>query len=307
MQLLITGGTGLIGRHLIQRLLLLSHHVTVLTRDPERARRVLGDQVEYWSTLNNKTSLNGFNGVINLAGEPIADKRWTTQQKKRLSQSRWNITEQLAKLISASSEPPSVLISGSAVGYYGDQGSALVTEDETPVNEFTHHLCARWEALAQSAESDKTRVCLLRTGIVLSAEGGALAKMLSIFRLGLGGPMGSGKQYMSWIHIDDMVNGILYLLDNPILSGPFNMVSPYPVRNEQFSATLAQVLNRPGFLRAPAFAIKLLMGEASTLVLGGQRALPNRLEAAGFGFRFFELEETLKEIVTQKDSERKAG
>ncbi|EHD20754.1 MULTISPECIES: TIGR01777 family oxidoreductase [Brenneria] len=297
MQLLITGGTGLIGRHLIERLQLLSHQVTVLTRDPERARKRLGDKVEYWSTLNNKTALNDFDGVINLAGEPIADKRWTPQQKQRLSQSRWSITERLANLINASSEPPAVFISGSAVGYYGDQGAALVTEDETPANEFTHHLCARWEALAQSAESDKTRVCLLRTGIVLSAQGGALTKMLPLFRLGLGGPLGSGKQYMPWIHLDDMVNGIIYLLDNTVLSGPFNMVSPYPVRNEQFSAMLAQVLNRPGLVRAPAWAIKLLMGEAATLVLGGQRAIPQRLEAAGFGFRFFELEEALRDVT----------
>ncbi|MDX5629241.1 MULTISPECIES: TIGR01777 family oxidoreductase [unclassified Brenneria] len=299
MQLLITGGTGLIGRHLIQRLLLLSHRITVLTRTPERARTILGDRVEYWSTLHDKTSLNAFDGVINLAGEPIADKRWTAAQKQRLCQSRWELTEQLAKLINASSEPPSVFISGSAVGYYGDQGAALVTEDEAPANEFTHDLCARWEALAQSAESDKTRVCLLRTGIVLSAQGGALAKMLPLFRLGLGGPLGSGKQYMPWIHLDDMVNAILYLLDTHVLSGPFNMVSPYPVRNEQFSAMLAEVLHRPAFFRVPGFAIKLLMGEGATLVLGGQRAIPTRLEAAGFGFRFFELKEALEE-ATQK-------
>lgn len=299
MQLLITGGTGLIGRHLIQRLLLLSHRITVLTRTPERARTILGDRVEYWSTLHDKTSLNAFDGVINLAGESIADKRWTAAQKQRLCQSRWELTEQLAKLINASSEPPSVFISGSAVGYYGDQGAALVTEDEAPANEFTHDLCARWEALAQSAESDKTRVCLLRTGIVLSAQGGALAKMLPLFRLGLGGPLGSGKQYMPWIHLDDMVNAILYLLDTHVLSGPFNMVSPYPVRNEQFSAMLAEVLHRPAFFRVPGFAIKLLMGEGATLVLGGQRAIPTRLEAAGFGFRFFELKEALEE-ATQK-------
>lgn len=297
MRLLITGGTGLIGRHLIQRLLLLSHHITVLTRNPERARTLLGDRVAYWSTLNDNTTLNDFDGVINLAGEPIADKRWTAAQKQRLSQSRWKITEQLAKRINDSSEPPSVFISGSAVGYYGDQGAALVTEDETPANEFTHYLCARWEALARSAESAKTRVCLLRTGIVLSDQGGALAKMLPLFRLGLGGPLGSGKQYMPWIHLDDMVNGIIYLLDTPVLNGPFNMVSPYPVRNEQFSAMLAQVLHRPGFLRAPGFAIKLLMGEAATLVLGGQRAIPTRLEAAGFGFRFFELKEALEDVT----------
>ncbi|MFP9229543.1 TIGR01777 family oxidoreductase [Pectobacterium cacticida] len=297
MQLLITGGTGLIGRHLIQRLQILSHEICVLTRDPERARGILGDRVEYCSTLSHMTSLNGVDGVINLAGEPIADKRWTPQQKQRLAQSRWEITEQLAALIKASSSPPTLFISGSAVGFYGDQGASLVTEDELPNETFTHHLCARWEALAQSAESANTRVCLLRTGIVLSAQGGALAKMLPIFRLGLGGPMGSGKQYMPWIHIDDMVNGIIYLLDQPKLRGPFNMVSPYPVHNEQFSATLAHVLDRPGFLRAPAFAIKLLMGEASTLVLGGQRAIPQRLKAAGFNFRFLELEDALQDVI----------
>lgn len=297
MQLLITGGTGLIGRYLIARLLTLSHQVTVLTRDPQRARRVLGDRVEYWSTLQNQTTLDGIDGVINLAGEPIADKRWTPAQKQRLSQSRWQITEQLATLIKASATPPSVFISGSAVGYYGNQGEALVTEEETPVSEFTHHLCERWEALALSAESDSTRVCLLRTGIVLAPDGGALAKMLPPFRLGLGGAIGSGRQYMAWIHIDDMVNAILYLLDHPILRGPFNMVSPYPVHNEQFSAMLAKVLNRPCFMRVPGFALRLLMGEAATLLLGGQRAIPHRLEAAGFGFRYYELEEALKDAV----------
>ncbi|WJV52549.1 TIGR01777 family oxidoreductase [Pectobacteriaceae bacterium CE90] len=297
MQLLITGGTGLIGRHLIQRLLSLSHSITVLTRNPEHARRLLGNQVDYWPTLRNQTSLDGFNGVINLAGEPIADKRWTTIQKDRLCHSRWEITEQLAQLIKNSDIPPAVFISGSAVGYYGDQGQALVTEDETPHDEFTYRLCSHWETLAQAAESDKTRVCLLRTGVVLSTEGGALAKMLPLFRLGLGGPIGTGKQYLPWIHIDDMVNGILYLLDNPILSGPFNMVSPYPVRNEKFSAMLANVLDRPGFLRMPGWALKLIMGEAATLALGGQRAIPYRLEQAGFGFRFFELEEALNDLI----------
>lgn len=300
MQLLITGGTGLIGRHLIARLLSLSHHVTVLTRDTTRARQVLGERVEYWSTLQNRTSLDDIDAVINLAGEPIADKRWTPQQKQKLSESRWQITEQLAALMKASASPPSVFISGSAVGYYGNQGDVLITEEESPTPEFTHQLCARWEALALSAESDRTRVCLLRTGIVLAANGGALAKMLPPFRFGLGGPLGSGKQYMPWIHIDDMVNAILYLLDNPILRGPFNMTAPYPVRNEQFCAMLAQVLDRPCFMRVPAFALKLLLGEAATLVLGGQRAIPHRLEAAGFGFRYYELEDALKEVTGKK-------
>lgn len=300
MQLLITGGTGLIGRHLIARLLSLSHHVTVLTRDTMRARQVLGERVEYWLTLQNRTSLDDIDAVINLAGEPIADKRWTPQQKQKLSESRWHITEQLATLIKASTSPPSVFISGSAVGYYGNQGAALITEEESPTPEFTHQLCARWEELALSAESDRTRVCLLCTGIVLADNGGALAKMLPPFRVGLGGPLGSGKQYMPWIYIDNMVNAILYLLDNPILRGPFNMTVPYPVRNEQFCAMLAHVLDRPCFIRVPAFALKLLMGEAATLVLGGQRAIPHRLEAAGFGFRYYELEDALKNVTGKK-------
>ncbi|WP_192457498.1 TIGR01777 family oxidoreductase [Musicola keenii] len=297
MQLLITGGTGLIGRPLVQRLLSLSHQITVVTRDPEQARQILGTQVNYWHNLNDKTSLDGFDGVINLAGEPIASKRWSAAQKERLCQSRWEITQRLTQLIQNSQTPPSVFLSGSAVGYYGDQGQGVVTEDEPAHDDFTHTLCARWEALALDAESDKTRVCLLRTGIVLSREGGALAKMLPLFRVGLGGPIGSGKQYLPWIHIDDMINAILYLLDNPILGGPFNMVSPYPVRNEKFSAMLAHVLDRPAFLRTPGWALKLALGEAATLLLGGQRAIPQRLEKAGFGFRFFELEEALADLL----------
>lgn len=302
MKLLITGGTGLIGRHLIARLLSLSHQVTVVSRSPERARRLLGDQVTYWHGLEDKTSLDGFDGVINLAGEPIADKRWTKAQKARLCHSRWDITRQLAQLIRHSQTPPAVFLSGSAVGYYGDQGQALVTEDEPPHDDFTHELCAHWEALALEAESDKTRVCLMRTGVVLSAEGGALAKMLPVFRLGLGGPIGSGRQYLPWIHIDDMTNAILYLLDTPMLNGPFNMVSPYPVRNEKFSAMLANVLDRPGFMRTPGWALRILMGEAATLLLGGQRAIPQQLEKAGFGFRFFELEEALNDLLHPRAS-----
>ncbi|MEQ4512481.1 MAG: TIGR01777 family oxidoreductase [Dickeya sp.] len=302
MKLLITGGTGLIGRHLIARLLSLSHQVTVVSRSPERARRLLGDKVTYWHGLEDKTSLDGFDGVINLAGEPIADKRWTKAQKARLCHSRWDITRQLAQLIRHSQTPPAVFLSGSAVGYYGDQGQALVTEDEPPHDDFTHELCARWEALALEAESDKTRVCLMRTGVVLSAEGGALAKMLPVFRLGLGGPIGSGRQYLPWIHIDDMTNAILYLLDTPMLNGPFNMVSPYPVRNEKLSAMLANVLDRPGFMRTPGWALRILMGEAATLLLGGQRAIPQQLEKAGFGFRFFELEEALNDLLHPRAS-----
>ncbi|MDT3249463.1 TIGR01777 family oxidoreductase [Serratia sp. root2] len=304
MRILITGATGLIGSSLTQRLLSLSHSITVLTRDVQRARERFGEQVSYWSTLQDQTSLDGIDAVINLAGEPIADKRWSKAQKERLCHSRWDLTERLAALINAGSSPPGVLISGSAAGYYGDQGQAVVTEDEAPHDEFTHQLCQRWESLALQAQSEATRVCLLRTGVVLASKGGALAKMLPPFRLGLGGPIGNGRQYLPWIHLDDMVNGILYLLEHATLQGPFNMVAPYPVHNEQFAAQLANVLDRPAFLRMPAFAMRLLMGEAAVLVLGGQRAVPRRLEEAGFSFRFLELEQALDDVINQRSDKR---
>ncbi|MBN6045906.1 TIGR01777 family oxidoreductase [Citrobacter sp. ku-bf4] len=296
MKILVTGGTGLIGGHLVPRLQELGHQVTVLTRRPDNAREKLNDRVTLWDTLEDKQNLDGIDAVINLAGEPIADKRWTTEQKDRLCQSRWRVTQKLADLINASEMPPSVLISGSAVGYYGDLGEVVVTEEEPPHNEFTHKLCARWEQIACEAQSDKTRVCLLRTGVVLAPKGGILGKMIPPFRLGLGGPIGNGRQYLAWIHIDDMVNAILWLLDND-LRGPFNMVSPYPVHNEQFAHALGHALQRPAILRVPATVIRLLMGESSVLVLGGQRALPKRLEAAGFSFRWYDLEEALADIV----------
>ncbi|QRG80456.1 TIGR01777 family oxidoreductase [Citrobacter sp. R56] len=296
MEIVVTGGTGLIGRHLIPRLLESGHQVTVVTRNPEKARQILDSRVILWKGLEDKKNLNHVDAVINLAGEPIADKRWTEQQKERLCQSRWSITQKLADLINASDTPPAVLISGSAAGYYGDLGEVVVTEEEPPHNEFTHKLCARWEQIASSAQSEKTRVCLLRTGVVLAPKGGILAKMVPSFRIGMGGPIGTGRQYLAWIHIDDMVNGILWLLNHD-LQGPFNMVSPYPVRNEQFAHALGHALNRPAIVRIPATAIRLLMGESSVLVLGGQRALPKRLEASGFAFRWYDLEEALADVV----------
>jgi conserved hypothetical protein TIGR01777 len=297
MKILVTGGTGLIGRHLIARLLELGHSIIVVTRSPEKARQFLSSDVEFWKGLNERKTLDGIDAVINLAGEPIADKRWTQEQKRRLCNSRWQMTQQLVDLFAASSQPPGVFISGSAAGYYGDLGEVVVTEDEPPHNEFTHKLCARWEQIACGAQSETTRVCLLRTGVVLAPKGGILAKMVPPFKLGLGGPIGNGRQYLAWIHIDDMVNGILWLLDND-LRGPFNMVSPYPVRNEQFAHALGHALKRPAILRVPATAIRLLMGESSVLVLGGQRALPKRLEDAGFAFRWYDLEEALSDVLS---------
>ncbi|MBK5145355.1 TIGR01777 family protein [Budviciaceae bacterium BWR-B9] len=296
MHILITGATGLIGRHLTKSLLLQSHTISVVSRNIEKARAQFGDSVSYLNTLDNLKNLDNFDAVINLAGEPIADKRWTAVQKRRLCNSRWQLTAHLSKLFLDSHTPPAVFISGSAVGYYGDQGQSVVTEDEPPHPEFTHTLCQRWEEEALLAKSDRTRVCLLRTGIVLSTEGGALSKMLPIFKMGLGGPLGSGLQYMPWIHINDMVNAIQFLLTTPKLEGPFNMVSPYPVHNELFTDLLASAIDRPHFFRTPAFVIRLLMGESAVLVLGGQHALPKRLEEAGYHFEFNNLEKAFEDL-----------
>ncbi len=304
MHILITGATGLIGRSLTRRLLALSHRITVLTRSPQRATQQFGQDVSYWAALNGRHSLDGFDAVVNLAGEPIASKRWNKAQKERLCQSRWDITAQLTRLILASRTPPAVFISGSAVGFYGDQQQAVVTEETAPCDEFTHQLCKRWESLALMADNDRTRVCLLRTGIVLASSGGALAKMLPLFRLGLGGPIGDGQQYLSWIHPDDTVNAIYHLLIQDGLHGPFNVVSPHPVRNERFSSTLAAILNRPAALRIPASVMRLLMGESARLLLTGQQAVPQRLEAARFSFAYPELEGALRDVLHRSTARR---
>ncbi|MDF5570672.1 TIGR01777 family oxidoreductase, partial [Vibrio parahaemolyticus] len=218
MKILLTGGTGFIGSELLK--LLSTHQVMLLTRSPERAKQRLQHadlgNIEYLDSLESFADLNHVDAVINLAGEPIADKRWTSEQKEKICKSRWKITEQIVELIHASTEPPSVFISGSAVGYYGDQQDHPFDEClHVNSDDFPHEVCAKWEQIAKRAESEQTRVCLMRTGVVLGLNGGALAKMLLPYKLGVGGPLGNGNQYMPWIHILDMVRAIMYLLETP--------------------------------------------------------------------------------------------
>ncbi|NVK58321.1 MAG: TIGR01777 family protein [Alteromonadaceae bacterium] len=289
MHIFITGGTGLIGRHLIEQLH-RQHSITVLSRNTNAARKVLPGDVKIIGDIDSLTDFNDFDAVINLAGEPIADKRWSDQQKYRICQSRWQLTTALVTKLVASSHPPAVLISGSAVGYYGRQGDTVVTEAHNqPHQEFTHEVCREWEKIAQSV-GKSCRVCLLRTGIILAGNGGALTKMRLPFKLGLGGRIGSGNQYMSWIHIDDMVAGILFLLAQPELSGPFNFTAPNPVTNQQFVNAFASALHRPAFFPMPAAVLKLAMGEAADLLLTGQRVLPQKLQEAGFHFKYDNVE-----------------
>ena len=285
MQIFITGGTGLIGQRLITRLA-PEHHITVLSRSESKARATLPAAVSVTENLDAITNFDDFDVIINLAGEPIADKRWTSQQKHQICQSRWQLTTALVTKINASATPPHTFISGSAIGYYGRQGDKPVTENNTkPHPEFTHEVCQRWEQIAETVKQH-CRVCLLRTGVVLAAEGGALEKMRLPFKLGLGGPIGSGEQYMSWIHLDDMVAGICFLMTHSRCSGPFNLTAPQPVTNKAFVSAFANALNRPAFMPLPGFALKVIMGEAADMLLTGQRVIPQKLLDAGFEFKF---------------------
>ncbi|MFT4942107.1 MAG: hypothetical protein ACI88A_005181 [Paraglaciecola sp.] len=295
MRILITGATGLIGSNLISNL--QPNEITVLTRNVSMAEQKLGSKVYFLSSLQGITNLDKFDVVINLAGEPIVNKKWSPEQKQIIQNSRWNITATLTDLIKNSENPPGLFISGSAIGYYGRQGDELIDEDFThPHDEFSHQLCDRWEQLALEAKSAKTRVCVLRTGIVLTKRGGALSKMLLPFKLGLGGPIGDGKQYMSWIHLEDMLNAIKHLIENTECQGIYNFTAPNPVTNAVFSHALASSLNRPDFLRMPVSVMRILMGEMADLVLYGQRVIPKRLLESGFTFKHDDIKEAFESL-----------
>ena len=297
MRIFITGGTGLIGSELVGVLHSRGHRITVLTRDVKKAEKRLGSLVEFCSDLDTFESLDEYEAVINLAGESIAGGRWTKRRKSLMENSRWTITRKLTELIKKSKTPPHTFISGSAIGYYGSQGDKLITENSKPNDEFTYRLCSRWEAFANEASSTKTRVCLLRTGIVLSARGGMLPLMAIPFRLGLGSVPGDGQQFTSWIHINDMVNAIIFLLENKTEKGAYNLVSPEPVTNKTFSKILAKTLHRPCRFRIPAGLITFILGEMSTLILDSQRAVPQRLIEAGYKFEYPDLREAMNDIL----------
>lgn len=296
MQILMTGGTGLIGRHLCKALLEKGHHLTVLSRRPETVAAKCGITVRAMGSLDEWRPELAFDAVINLAGEPIVDKVWTAKRKQALRDSRIALTEKLVDCIAAATRKPTVLLSGSAVGYYGD-GDTELEESAEAGGDFAATLCRDWEGVAKAAEEHGARVCLLRTGLVLSDNGGLLGRMLLPFRLGLGARLGSGRQWMSWVHIEDYVGMVLRLLEDEQLSGPFNMTAPKPVTNAEFTRTLAHALHRPAFFVAPGMVLKLTMGERATLLLEGQRVLPVKLTAAGYRFKFSDLDGALKAVL----------
>ncbi len=299
MKIVLAGATGFLGRPLVEALKSRGHELTLLTRRPRGTKGVR--EVEWqpdgaagrWAE-----AVDGAGCVVNLAGESIASGRWTPARKAVLSESRLLPTRSLVAAIDRARARPALLVSASAVGYYGPRGPELVTEADPPGDDFLARLSVEWEHAAQAAESGGTRVVRVRSGLVLERDGGALASMLRPFRLGVGGPLGSGHRSWPWIHRADWVSLACFLIDHPHATGPVNATAPHPVTNEEFSRTLARVLRRPCLFRAPPFALRLALGEmADALLLTGHRVVPERATELGFRFEHESLEPALRAIL----------
>lgn len=298
MRIALTGATGFIGSKLTARLLADGHTLRILTRRP-RENSDARLQWFPWDTGHPppRESLEGVDAVIHLAGEPIA-QRWSAAVKEKIRASRIQGTENLVATMRDLSTPPRTLVSASAIGFYGSRGDEILTEDSAPGSDFLASVCVDWERAARRAEPLGTRVVMPRNGIVLGCGGGALRKMLPPFRAGAGGRIGSGKQWMSWIHIDDLCGLIDLALRDENVNGPVNATAPQPVLNEVFTRQLAEALHRPAIFPVPAFALRLLFGEMSEVMLGSLRVLPNAAETAGYQFAYPELSGALRQILS---------
>ncbi|HXH73498.1 MAG TPA: TIGR01777 family oxidoreductase [Bacteriovoracaceae bacterium] len=302
MRVLVTGATGFIGKVIVKQLLDSGDQVVVLTSNIAKAAIRLGSECKYfqWSdtnTLPPQEAFEGVDGVIHLMGESIANKRWDEEQKKKIYDSRIQSTSRLVERMAMLEKKPKTLVSTSAVGIYGDRGEEEITEKSAVANDFLAHVCKNWENEASRATSIGCRVSIIRTGVVLGKGGGALAKMLPIFKKGIGGPLGSGKQYMSWIHIDDLAALYIECLKNPVFNGVFNGTAPYPATNKEFSRALGKALHRPALIPAPNFAIKAAFGEMSSILLQGQKVLPAKSKEVKFRYRYPTLDMALKETA----------
>lgn len=297
MRILITGGTGFIGNALRRELKNSGHDVTITTR-----RHADSEDRVHWNPpeLIPPNIMEKLDSVINLAGEPIAPGRWTKQRKERILSSRVEITSALVQSMRNASQKPRVLISASAIGYYGPRGDENVTEETPPASDFLAEVCKVWEAEALKAQELGIRVVLLRIGGVLEADGGALAQMVIPFKFFLGGPIGNGRQWFSWIHRDDMVGIVKYALENESIKGPVNITAPNPVKNKEFSAALGKALRRPAFFAVPGFVVKLSLGELGGILLTGQRVLPVKALASGYEFKYAKINEALEAIFGKK-------
>ncbi|MDQ2096459.1 MAG: TIGR01777 family oxidoreductase [Tychonema bourrellyi B0820] len=306
MKVAIAGATGFVGSRLVERLHSEGHSVLVFARNSERARRVFPasaypnlEIVGYTPAESGDWlhSIAGCDGVVNLAGEPIAEERWTAARQQAIVDSRKLTTAKLVEAIANANPKPSVLVSASAIGYYGTSETAEFDENSPAGDDFLAEVCKDWEAAAQPVKNVGTRLAILRLGIVLGM-GGALAKMLPPFKLFAGGPIGTGKQWFSWIHRDDVVNLILFALQNPQIEGVLNATAPNPVRMNELCETLGEVLQRPSWLPVPSFALELLLGDGAKVVLEGQQVLPKQTLASGFQYEYPNLKSALEEILS---------
>lgn len=303
MRVVITGGSGLIGGALARDLGAAGHDAVVLSRDPAKVRLSAGVRAMPWdgrTAAGWGSLLDGGTAIVHLAGESIAAGRWTADRKRRIRDSRVRSGLAVLQAIREAKEKPRALLQGSAVGYYGPRGDEELREDSPAGSDFLAGVCVDWEASTAEAEALGVRRVLLRTGVVLDRDGGALPKMALPFKLMAGGPLGNGHQWFPWIHRADEVGAIRFLLEHGDLDGargPFNLTAPHPVTNRELTRILARVLHRPGFLPAPAFGLRLLLGEMADMLLHGQRAVPSRLLELGYAFRHPDAEEALRSLL----------
>ncbi|WHX41668.1 TIGR01777 family oxidoreductase [Mesobacillus sp. AQ2] len=297
MKIAITGGTGLVGRALSSELIRNGHEVFILTRNRKDQGSHNPKFVQWLNEADNpENELEGINAIVNLAGATIND-RWTDEYKQKIMDSRIKATSEVNRIIESLKNKPPVLINASAVGYYGTSLTEVFNEQSDPANDFLADTVWRWEAAATQAKELGSRVVLCRFGVILDKNGGALPKMMLPYKFFAGGKVGSGTQWLSWIHIEDVIRGIIYAIGNDQLDGPVNFVSPSPVTMDQFGQILSKVLGRPNWLPVPSFALKIALGDMSMLLLEGQNVVPSKLLKAGFKFKYPELEKALKGIL----------
>ncbi|WP_309738457.1 TIGR01777 family oxidoreductase [Chamaesiphon sp. OTE_20_metabat_361] len=301
MKIAIAGATGFVGSRLVEQLQAEGHEVVIFTRSPQQASNRFGRaQIVGYSPLQSgawQESISGCDAVVNLAGEPIAEKRWTPDHKRTILESRQIGTQKIVEAISQSSVKPSVLINASAIGYYGTSETSKFDETSPAGKDFLAEVCTAWETAAQAVTNTGTRLVILRMGIVLGENGGVLGKMLAPFSAFVGGPIGSGKQWFSWVHRDDVVKLIIQAITDPQMQGVYNATAPNPVTMEVFSQTLGSVMNRPSWLPVPNFALEALLGEGAIVVLQGQQVVPTHTLAQGFDFQYSTIKPALAAIL----------
>ena len=313
MKIAIAGGSGFVGRRLVSHLLAGGHTVSVLTRNPSSTKTSLAKELsgsnrdrltiaayDPYDPSSWATAIAGCEGIVNLAGESLTEGRWTAQKKDMILRSRAETTRNLVSAIATLAQKPKVLVSASAIGFYGPHDNEVLDESSPGANDFLADVCKQWEAAAANVVEQGVRLVQIRIGIVLGPDGGALGKMLGFFQMFVGGPIGSGRQWLSWIHQDDLAGAIAYALENDSVSGTINATAPNPVPMSEFSDTLGKVMARPSWFPVPSIALELVLGEAAQIVLTGQRVVPKRTQELGYQFKYPQLKAALRELLVER-------